>query len=122
MKLSPLPNRVVPLVLPRHYSPWAINPKTGGQRPGSGLDEAGYTDTLSYVRAMSIKVLEHTTGLLPHLPPNPGRDDLGADATPASSGAQHGHDVGNNEPTVVGLPQAKSISPAPTRTLLFGCE
>ena len=33
------------------------------------LDEAGYTDTLSYVRAMSIKVLE-TTGLLPHL--NPG--------------------------------------------------
>ncbi len=33
------------------------------------LDEAGYSDTLSYVRAMSIRVLEET-GLLPHL--NPG--------------------------------------------------
>ncbi|WP_345573033.1 bifunctional FO biosynthesis protein CofGH [Nonomuraea rosea] len=33
------------------------------------LDEAGYADTLSYVRAMSVKVLEET-GVLPHL--NPG--------------------------------------------------
>ncbi|HET9139620.1 bifunctional FO biosynthesis protein CofGH [Actinophytocola sp.] len=33
------------------------------------LDEAGYADTLSYVRAMAITVLERT-GLLPHL--NPG--------------------------------------------------
>lgn len=33
------------------------------------LEEAGYADTLSYVRAMSIKVLEET-GVLPHL--NPG--------------------------------------------------
>lgn len=33
------------------------------------LDEAGYADTLSYVRAMAIRVLEET-GLLPHL--NPG--------------------------------------------------
>src|SRR2546421_6916770 len=33
------------------------------------LDEAGYADTLSYVRAMAIKVLEET-GILPHL--NPG--------------------------------------------------
>jgi FO synthase len=33
------------------------------------LDEAGYADTLSYVRALSILVLEET-GLLPHL--NPG--------------------------------------------------
>jgi len=33
------------------------------------LDAAGYPDTLSYVRAMAIRVLE-TTGLLPHL--NPG--------------------------------------------------
>jgi len=33
------------------------------------LDEAGYADTLSYVRAMAIQVLEET-GLLPHL--NPG--------------------------------------------------
>lgn len=33
------------------------------------LDEAGYDDTLSYVRAMSVRVLEET-GLLPHL--NPG--------------------------------------------------
>ena len=33
------------------------------------LDEAGYPDTLSYVRAMAIRVLEHT-GVLPHL--NPG--------------------------------------------------
>jgi FO synthase len=33
------------------------------------LDEAGYSDTLSYVRAMAIHVLEET-GLLPHL--NPG--------------------------------------------------
>ncbi|MFL6141382.1 MAG: bifunctional FO biosynthesis protein CofGH [Labedaea sp.] len=35
----------------------------------SWLEEAGYPDTLSYVRAMAIKVLEET-GLLPHL--NPG--------------------------------------------------
>ena len=33
------------------------------------LDEAGYADTLSYVRAVAIRVLEET-GLLPHL--NPG--------------------------------------------------
>ncbi len=33
------------------------------------LDEAGYDDTLAYVRAMSVRVLEET-GLLPHL--NPG--------------------------------------------------
>src|SRR5579884_1040692 len=33
------------------------------------LDEAGYDDTLAYVRAMAIRVLEET-GLLPHL--NPG--------------------------------------------------
>src|SRR5487761_1008271 len=33
------------------------------------LDESGYDDTLSYVRAMAIRVLEET-GLLPHL--NPG--------------------------------------------------
>jgi FO synthase len=33
------------------------------------LEEAGYADTLSYVRAMAIKVIEET-GLLPHL--NPG--------------------------------------------------
>lgn len=33
------------------------------------LEERGYTDTLSYVRAMAIRVLEQT-GLLPHL--NPG--------------------------------------------------
>ena len=33
------------------------------------LDEAGYDDTLSYVRAMAVRVLEET-GLLPHL--NPG--------------------------------------------------
>ena len=33
------------------------------------LDEAGYADTLAYVRAMAIAVLEET-GLLPHL--NPG--------------------------------------------------
>jgi FO synthase len=33
------------------------------------LEEAGYADTLSYVRAMSVKVLEET-GILPHL--NPG--------------------------------------------------
>jgi FO synthase len=33
------------------------------------LDEHGYDDTLSYVRAMAIRVLEET-GLLPHL--NPG--------------------------------------------------
>ncbi len=33
------------------------------------LDAHGYDDTLSYVRAMAIRVLEET-GLLPHL--NPG--------------------------------------------------
>ena len=39
------------------------------RRPREWLDAHGYDDTLSYVRAMAVRVLEET-GLLPHL--NPG--------------------------------------------------
>lgn len=44
-------------------------PEDRWQAAREWLDAAGYPDTLSYVRAMAIRVLE-TTGLLPHL--NPG--------------------------------------------------
>jgi FO synthase len=44
-------------------------PEDRWQQARSWLDEQGYGDTLSYVRAMAIGVLEET-GLLPHL--NPG--------------------------------------------------
>ena len=44
-------------------------PEDRWQQARAWLDEAGYDDTLSYVRAMAIRVLEET-GLLPHL--NPG--------------------------------------------------
>src|SRR5690606_8133931 len=44
-------------------------PEERWQAARDWLDEAGYDDTLSYVRAMAILVLEET-GLLPHL--NPG--------------------------------------------------
>lgn len=44
-------------------------PEVRWQAAREWLDEAGFTDTLSYVRAMAIRVLEET-GLLPHL--NPG--------------------------------------------------
>ena len=44
-------------------------PEDRWQAARDWLDEAGYDDTLSYVRAMAIRVLEET-GLLPHL--NPG--------------------------------------------------
>src|SRR5215468_2076350 len=50
------------------------------------LDQNGYDDTLSYVRAMAIRVLEET-GLLPHL--NPGvrtrRSGCGCWRTPAAA-------------------------------------
>ena len=44
-------------------------PEDRWQQARAWLDERGYDDTLSYVRAMAIRVLEET-GLLPHL--NPG--------------------------------------------------
>src|SRR5579859_1163798 len=44
-------------------------PEDRWQQARAWLDEAGYDDTLSYVRAMAIRILEET-GLLPHL--NPG--------------------------------------------------
>src|SRR5579862_332253 len=44
-------------------------PEDRWQQARAWLDEQGYDDTLSYVRAMAIQVLEET-GLLPHL--NPG--------------------------------------------------
>ncbi|MQA06455.1 MAG: 7,8-didemethyl-8-hydroxy-5-deazariboflavin synthase [Streptosporangiales bacterium] len=44
-------------------------PEDRWQAARDWLDEAGYDDTLSYVRAMAVRVLEET-GLLPHL--NPG--------------------------------------------------
>ena len=44
-------------------------PEDRWQQARAWLDEQGYDDTLSYVRAMAIRVLEET-GLLPHL--NPG--------------------------------------------------
>lgn len=44
-------------------------PEDRWQAARDWLDEAGFADTLSYVRAMAIRVLEET-GLLPHL--NPG--------------------------------------------------
>ena len=45
------------------------------------LDAHGYDDTLAYVRAMAIRVLEET-GLLPHL--NPGVMSLGGDRSGSS--------------------------------------
>ena len=53
----------------RRCSRWATGRRTAGRRPAEWLDAHGYDDTLSYVRAMAIRVLEET-GLLPHL--NPG--------------------------------------------------
>ncbi|MFC4857579.1 bifunctional FO biosynthesis protein CofGH [Actinophytocola glycyrrhizae] len=44
-------------------------PETRWEAARTWLEEAGYPDTLSYVRAISIKILEET-GVLPHL--NPG--------------------------------------------------
>ena len=49
--------------------PRATGPRTAGTQAREWLDAHGYDDTLSYVRAMAIRVLEET-GLLPHL--NPG--------------------------------------------------
>ena len=53
----------------RRCSPSATGPRTAGTQAREWLDAHGYDDTLSYVRAMAIRVLEET-GLLPHL--NPG--------------------------------------------------
>jgi 2-iminoacetate synthase ThiH len=52
----------------RPCSPWATSPRTAGARPREWLDAHGYDDTLSYVRAAVIRVLEET-GLLTHLNP-----------------------------------------------------
>ena len=57
------------------------------------LDAHGYDDTLSYVRAMAIRVLEET-GLLPHL--NPGRDELAGLPAAQAGGAVDGHDAGDH--------------------------
>src|SRR6202161_4200295 len=49
--------------------PLGDRPETRWRQAREWLDARGYDDTLSYVRAMAIRVLEET-GLLPHL--NPG--------------------------------------------------
>ena len=77
---------------------------TLGDRPedrwpaaGEWLEAHGYPDTLSYVRAMAIRVLEET-GLLPHL--NPGV--LSGRLPAAQAGrAVDGHDAGDHRDTVV---------------------
>ena len=82
------------------------------------LDAHGYDDTLAYVRAMAIRVLEET-GLLPHL--NPGRDDL--DGLPAAQAGRpvHGHDAGDDrDPAVVASPAARTTA-RPTRSRPSGC-
>ena len=53
----------------KRCSPWATGRRPALAAAREWLDERGYDDTLSYVRAMAIRVLEET-GLLPHL--NPG--------------------------------------------------
>ena len=57
------------------------------------LEAEGYDDTIAYVRAMAIRILEET-GLLPHL--NPGVMSL--DRLPAAQArrAVHGHDAGDH--------------------------
>ena len=54
------------------------------------LDAHGYDDTLAYVRAMAIRVLEET-GLLPHL--NPGVHDLAGLPAAQAGRAVDGHDA-----------------------------
>ena len=54
-------------------SPSATGPEDRWPQAREWLDAHGYDDTLAYVRAMAIRVLEET-GLLPHL--NPGVHDL----------------------------------------------
>ena len=63
------------------------------------LEAEGYDDTLAYVRAMAIRVLEET-GLLPHL--NPGVHDLDRPPAAQARRAVHGHDAGDDgDPPVV---------------------
>ena len=62
------------------------------------LDERGYDSTLSYLRAMAIRVLEET-GLLPHL--NPGRDELVGAVAAEAGGPVDGHDAGDDVAAVV---------------------
>ena len=57
------------------------------------LDAHGYDDTLSYVRAMAIRVLEET-GLLPHL--NPGVMTAAGLPAPQAGRPVDGHDARND--------------------------
>ena len=62
------------------------------------LDAHGYDDTLSYVRAMAIRVLEET-GLLPHL--NPGVLTWQDFAAAQAGRAVDGHDAGDHRDAAV---------------------
>ena len=62
------------------------------------LDAHGYDDTLSYVRAMAIRVLEET-GLLPHL--NPGVLSWQDFAAAQAGRAVDGHDAGDHRRAAV---------------------
>ena len=82
------------------------------------LDAHGYEDTLSYVRAMAIRVLEET-GLLPHL--NPGVLSLRGLPAAEAGRAVHGHDAGNHRPAGCSPRRARRTSARPTRTRRSGC-
>ena len=77
----------------KRCSPSATGRRTAGPRPREWLDAHGYDDTLAYVRAMAIRVLEET-GLLPHL--NPGRADLAGLPAAQAGRAVDGHDAGDD--------------------------
>ena len=68
-RCSRSPGRAPRSAARRRCSPSATGPRTAGPQAREWLDAHGYDDTLAYVRAMAIRVLEET-GLLPHL--NPG--------------------------------------------------
>ena len=69
MRCSTLPGQVPHRAARRRCSPSATVPEDRWPQAREWLDAHGYDDTLAYVRAMAIRVLEET-GLLPHL--NPG--------------------------------------------------
>ena len=62
------------------------------------LDEAGYSSTLDYVRAMAILVLEETG---PPSASEPGRHDMGRAAAPQARCAVDGSDARDDQQPVV---------------------
>ena len=69
MRSSTSPDAAANSVARKHYSRLGDRPEDRWPEARDWLAERGYDSTLSYVRAMAIRVLEET-GLLPHL--NPG--------------------------------------------------